>query len=60
MKTAKKSSFKNLQKQLPFREIYVKYLRKAVAIVYSYITYLYPVLMCYEIINVSNKHLIHW
>ena len=45
MKTAKKSSFKNLQKQLPFREIYVKYLRKAVAI---------------EIINVSNKHLIHW
>ena len=38
MKTTTKNSFENFQKQLLLREIYVKYLKKTVYIIHSYIT----------------------
>ena len=45
MKTTAKSS----QRQLPVREIYIKYLEKRQYIIYGLITLLSPVPICYEI-----------
>ena len=50
MKTTTKGLFENSQYEPLFREIYVdKVFRKKQYIVYGFIAYFFPVLICYEI-----------
>ena len=61
MKTTTKILLKNFQKQVPFREIYVKCLEKHsiwfTAIILIFLQYHFDV--CCEINEASNKHSIH-